>query len=86
MKAKALLVAVALAAAPALSAAQGAADNCATAMQAIDTALPNVTQKTAAEMNEVKRLRMLGEKLHNEGKHPESLAALVKAKAMLRIK
>lgn len=86
MKAKALLVALALAAAPAPAAAQGAADGCSVAMQLIDNALPKVTQRTAAEMNEIKRLRMAGEKLHNEGKHPESLATLGKAKAMLRIK
>ena len=86
MKAKALLFAVALAAAPALAAAQGATDNCAAAMAAIDNALPNVKQRTAAEMNEIKRLRMEGEKLHSGGKHPESLATLGKAKAMLKIK
>ena len=80
MKAKALLVALALAATPAL------ADNCTNEMQAIDDALPKVKQRTAAEMNEIKRLRMEGEKLHNEGKHTESMAALGKAKQMIGIK
>ena len=80
MKAKALLVALALAATPAL------ANNCPNEMKAIDDALPKVKQRTAADMNEIKRLRMEGEKLHMEGKHAESMAALGKAKAMLGIK
>lgn len=80
MKAKALLVAFALAATPAL------ARNCPNEIKAIDDALPKVKQKTAAEMNEIKRLRTEGEKLHNEGKHTESMAALGKAKQMIGIK
>jgi len=80
MKAKALLLALALAAAPAL------ANNCPNEIKAIDAALPNAKQKTAAQMNEIKRLRAEGEKLHQEGKHAESMAALGKAKQMLGIK
>jgi hypothetical protein len=80
MKAKALLVALALAATPAL------ADNCSNEMQVIDNALPNVKQRTAGQMNEIKRLRVQGEKLHNAGKHPESLAVLAKAKQIMGIK
>lgn len=80
MKAKALLVALALAATPAL------ADNCSNEMQAIDNALPKVKQRTAAQMNEINRLRTQGEKLHNEGKHPESMAMLARAKQIMGIK
>ena len=86
MKAKALLVALALAASHALAATPVVTDNCIAAMQVIDNALPNVKQRTAADMNEIKRLRMEGEQLHNDGKHPESLASLGKAKAKLGIK
>ena len=80
MKAKALLVALALAAAPAL------ASNCPNEMKAIDEAIPKAKQKSAADMNEVKRLRMEGEKMHAAGNHKESMAALAKAKGILGIK
>jgi hypothetical protein len=59
--------------------------NCPVEMKAIDAALPKVklNDKQAAE---VKKLRADGEKLHKEGKHGESMAALGKAKGILGIK
>ena len=69
---------VALATAPAL------AGNCPVDMKAIDAALPKakLNDKQAAE---VKKLRADGERLHKEGKHGESMAALGKAKTILGI-
>ena len=86
MKAKALLVTLALAATAALAATPAVTDNCSASMQAIDAVLPKVKQRSAAEMNEIKYWRTEGERLHDEGKHPEALAALDKAKLRLRIK
>jgi len=80
MKRTALFAALVLAAGVAL------ANHCPNEMRAIDAALPNAKGKTAAEMNEIKRLRAEGERLHKEGKHAESLVALEKAKSMLGIK
>ena len=59
--------------------------NCPAEMKAIDAALPKakLNDKQAAE---VKKLRADGEKLHKEGKHGESMAALGKAKGILGIK
>jgi hypothetical protein len=59
--------------------------NCPVDMKAIDAALPKAKlyDKQAAE---VKQLRADGEKLHKEGKHAESMAALGKAKGILGIK
>ena len=61
------------------------AGNCPVDMKAIDAALPKakLNDKQAAE---VKKLRADGEKLHKEGKHGESMAALGKAKGILGIK
>jgi outer membrane murein-binding lipoprotein Lpp len=61
------------------------AGNCPVEMRAIDAALPKakLNEKQAAE---VKKLRADGEKLHKEGKHAESMAALGKAKGILKIK
>jgi hypothetical protein len=86
MKVKALLFAFALAVNPAMAATPATGENCPNEMKAIDDALPNVKQRTAADMNEIKRLRTEGEKLHNEGKHTEAMAALGKAKQMIGIK
>ena len=60
------------------------AGNCPAQMKAIDAALPkaNLDAKQSAE---VKKLRAEGEKLHKEGKHAESMAALDKAKKILKI-
>jgi hypothetical protein len=69
---------VALAASPAF------AGNCPVDMKAIDAALPKakLDSKQAAE---VKKLRADGERLHKDGKHGESMAALGKAKKILGI-
>ena len=86
MKAKAFLVALTLAATVAVAQTTAPTDNCPNEMKAIDAALPNVRQRTASQMNEINRLRAQGEKLHNEGKHTESMAALAKAKKIMGIK
>ena len=86
MKVKALLVALALAATPALAQTTAPKDNCPNEMKAIDDALPNIQQRTAAQLNEINRLRARGEKLHNEGNHPEAMAMLAKAKQIMGIK
>lgn len=79
MKATALLFVLALSAPPAL------AQTCPADMSAIDAALPNVRQKSAAEMNEIKRLRTEGETLFKAGKLPECMASLGKAKELIGI-
>ena len=67
-----------------LTAATAFAGNCPVQMKAIDAALPKA-KLSSAQMTEVKKLRADGEKLHKEGKHAESMAALGKAKKMLGI-
>ena len=79
MKRTGLFIALALASGIAL------AHNCPNEMKAIDAALPKA-KLTDAQMAEVKKLRAEGEKLHTEGKHAESMAALGKAKGILKIK
>ena len=79
MKRTALAVILALSASPVL------AHNCPNEMKAIDAALPKA-KLDAAKSSEVKKLRADGEKLHKEGKHTESMAALGKAKGLLGIK
>ena len=71
----------------ALALASGAvlANSCPKEMRAIDEALPKA-KLSAAQAAEVKKLRAEGEKLHKEGKHDASMAALGKAKGMLGIK
>ena len=61
------------------------AGNCPNEMKAIDAALPKA-KLSAAQTNEVKQLRADGQRLHQEGKHAESMAALGKAKGILGIK
>ena len=60
------------------------AHNCPNEWKAIDAAMP-ASKLPAAQMDEVKKLRAEGEKLHKEGKHSESMAALGKAKKALGI-
>ena len=74
----------ALAAALAFVASTALAHNCPNEMKAIDAALPKA-KLDARQMAEVKKLRADGEKLHNDGKHSESMATLGKAKKMLGI-
>ncbi|MCC6532661.1 MAG: hypothetical protein IT531_08945 [Burkholderiales bacterium] len=61
------------------------ANNCPNEMKAIDAAMSG-SKLGAAQMSEVKKLRAEGERLHREGKHADSMAALGKAKGMLGIK
>jgi hypothetical protein len=61
------------------------AHSCPKEMRAIDDALPKA-KLSAAQTDEVKKLRAEGEKLHKEGKHDASMAALGKAKGILGIK
>ena len=75
----------ALALALAFAAGTAFAHNCPNEMKAIDAALPKANLN-ASQSSEVKKLRADGEKLHKEGKHTESMAALGKAKGILGIK
>ncbi len=61
------------------------AHNCPNEMKAIDAALPKA-KLDAKQTAEVKQLRADGEKLHKDGKHTESMAALTKAKGILGVK
>ena len=78
MKRLALSIALAVAASTAL------ANNCPNEWKAIDAALPKA-KLDDKQMAEVKKLRAEGEKLHKDGKHSESMAALGKAKKILKI-
>ena len=79
MKRTALFIALSLAAGVSL------AHNCPAEMKAIDAALPKA-KLDAKQAAEVKQLRADGEKLHKDGKHAESMAALGKAKGSLGVK
>ena len=61
------------------------AGNCPVQMKDIDAALPKA-KLSSAQAAEVKKLRADGERLHKEGKHGESMAALNKAKGILGLK
>jgi hypothetical protein len=61
------------------------ANSCPTHMKAIDEALAKNPPLTAEQLAEVKEYREEGEKLHNEGKHAESVEALAKAEKILGI-
>ena len=68
-----------------LAASTAFANSCPKEMRAIDAALPSA-KLSPAQADEVKKLRAEGEKLHKEGKHDASMAALGKAKGILGIK
>ncbi|MGH8631293.1 MAG: hypothetical protein ACREU7_11100 [Burkholderiales bacterium] len=78
MKRIALFVALAFASSAAF------AGSCPKEMKAIDDALPKA-KLTAAQTEEVKKLRAEGEKLHKDAKHKESMETLGKAKKTLGI-
>ena len=61
------------------------ANSCPKVMKEIDAALPGA-KLSAAQMDEVKKLRADGEAAHKAGKHDDSMASLGKAKALLGIK
>jgi hypothetical protein len=58
--------------------------HCPKDMKKIDEALPNA-KVSAAQMEEVKKLRAEGEQLHKAGKHQESVDTLAKAMKILGI-
>jgi len=60
------------------------AGSCPKEMKAIDAALPKA-KLSETQASEVKKLRADGEKFHKDGKHSESMAALGKAKKILKI-
>ncbi len=68
-----------------LLAGPAVAGGCPADMKAVDAALANNPKLSEADMKMVKDQRMLGEKLHAEGKHKESMDALAKAKKPLGI-
>ncbi|MCM5571359.1 hypothetical protein M6I34_12645 [Burkholderiaceae bacterium FT117] len=61
------------------------ASSCPKEMAAIDAAVAKGTSLSASQMEEVRKLRAEGERLHKEGKHAESVAALGQAKRLLGI-
>jgi hypothetical protein len=75
-------------AAAALLAASGTAFafHCPQDMKKIDEALAKNPKLSAEQMAEVKKYRAEGEKLHNAGKHQESIDTLAKAMKILAIK
>ena len=60
--------------------------HCPMDMKKIDEALAKKPEISASKLSEVKKLRAEGEKLHNAGKHQESVDTLAKAMAILGIK
>jgi len=59
--------------------------HCPMDMKKIDAALAKNPMLSAAQMTEVKKLRMDGEALHKAGKHQESVDTLAKAMKILGI-
>jgi hypothetical protein len=60
------------------------ASSCPKHMKAIDAALP-AAKLSDAQMADVKKYRAEGEKLHKDGRHADSVAALAKAEKILGI-
>jgi hypothetical protein len=79
-----IALAAALVAAAFIATPLAFANNCPNEWKAIDAALPKA-KLDDKQMAEVKKLRAEGEKLHKDGKHSESMAALGKAKKILKI-
>jgi hypothetical protein len=61
------------------------ASQCPLDMKAIDQALAQSPEISAAELEQVKALRAEGEKLHKGGQHAASVETLAKAKQILGI-
>ena len=57
--------------------------HCPADMKKIDDALAKNPKLTTAQMDEVKKYRADGEKLHKDGKHQESIDTLAKAQKIL---
>lgn len=60
--------------------------HCPADMKKIDDALAAKPSLSAAQLDEVKKLRAEGENLHKAGKHQESVDTLAKAMKVLNIK
>jgi len=73
----------ALFAASLLFAGSAFAFHCPADMKKIDEALAKNPKLTTAQMDEVKKYRADGEKLHKDGKHQESVDTLAKAQKIL---
>lgn len=69
----------------ALASGTAFAFSCPKHMKAIDAELAKKPTLTAAQMDDVKKYRADGEKLHKEKMHKESLEALGKAEKILGI-
>ena len=69
----------------ALASGVALASSCPKEAKAIDEALGKNTSLSADQKAEVKKLRDDGMKLHDEGKHKESMENMGKAKKMLGI-
>jgi hypothetical protein len=54
-------------------------------MKKIDAALAASPQLSAAQLDEVKTLRAMGEKQHKSGQHKQSVGTLKQAKTILGI-
>jgi hypothetical protein len=65
-------------------AALASAHGCPGEMRAIDAKVPTANLP-AADLSKVKALREEGEKLHKEGKHTESMKALMEAKKLMGV-
>lgn len=68
-----------------MAASSSFAFHCPADMAKIDAALARNPPISAEQMDEVKRDRAEGEKLHNAGKHQESIETLAKAMKILNI-
>ncbi|MBF0612232.1 MAG: hypothetical protein HQL55_14010 [Magnetococcales bacterium] len=69
----------------ALSVGSAYAMHCPADMKKIDEAMATNPAISAEQKTEVMKYRQEGEALHKEGKHAESVAALAKALAILKI-
>lgn len=81
MKLRSIVVAVSLA----LASSVALAFHCPADMKKIDEALSKNPKLSDAQMAEVKKYRAEGEKLHNAGKHQDSVDTLAKAMKVLNI-
>ena len=77
--------AIALAAATLFAAGTAFAFHCPQDMKKIDDAMAKNPKLSASQMDEVKKYRADGEKLHKEGKHQESIDTLAKAEKILGV-
>jgi hypothetical protein len=80
---KTMKIRSALFAASLLFAGSAFAFHCPADMKKIDEALAKNPKLTTAQMDEVKKYRADGEKLHKDGKHQESIDTLAKAQKIL---